>query len=57
VINIASHDSRGSEGRFSVIDLDRSGRAAVSFHTTGILLRDHELGRLQHVGMSRVRKL
>lgn len=57
VINIASHDSRGSEGRFSVIDLDRSGRAEVSFHTTHVLLHDHELGRLQHVGMTRVRRL
>ncbi|HEY0097326.1 MAG TPA: ribonuclease H-like domain-containing protein [Pyrinomonadaceae bacterium] len=57
VINIASHDSRGAEGRFSVIDLDRSGHAEVSFHTTHVLLHDHELGRLQHVGMTKVRRL
>lgn len=55
VVNIASHDHEGAEGRIAVIDLTRSGRAEASFHGTGVLLYDHELSRLQHVGAKRVR--
>lgn len=57
VVNIASHDHRGAEGRIAVIDLTRSGQAEVSFHSTSVLLYDHELSRLQHVGIKRVRQL
>lgn len=56
VINIASHDHENAEGRVAVIDLSRSGGAKTSFHETSILLYDHELSRLQHVGVSRVRR-
>lgn len=57
VINIASHDHPGAAGRIAVIDLKRSGQAEVSIHSTGILLYEHELGRLQHVAIKRLRRL
>jgi Icc-related predicted phosphoesterase/uncharacterized protein YprB with RNaseH-like and TPR domain len=57
VVNIASHDDRGADGRLAVIDLKRSGRAEVNFFTTTDLLHQHELSRLHHVGVSRVRLL
>lgn len=55
VVNIASHDHSGAEGKFAVIDLKPSGRAEVNFFTTTDLLRQHELSRLHHVGVARVR--
>lgn len=57
VINIASHDERGAEGKIAVIDLARSGRAEVSFHSTSVLLYEHELSQLQHLGIKRLRGL
>jgi len=57
IINTASHDNPGSEGKIAVIDLSPSGRAEVCIFTTHVLIRDHPLGRLQHVGDKRIRQL
>jgi Icc-related predicted phosphoesterase len=57
VINIASHDDPSAEGKIAVIELRRTGQAEVSFHSTRLLLYEHELGRLRHVAVKRVRQL